>query len=268
MSAGRPTCYVRSARYHSPGSAHYQPCLSYRIVNVHWAVWGAIAGLPLGWALRPMVFRLSVQAGEPDRTACPACGAGVSAWRAAWRGECGHLIGIPLTLECCTAIVLAALFGRFGGQPELLAFSFLGCVGVALAAIDLAVHRLPDRLTLSALPVLVALLAVAAFLQHDLPGLARAALGGLVLSGCFLLLALIRPGQLGGGDVKLAALVGLALGWLSWRTLLTGAALGFVLAALVSLVLLAARRITVKSYVAFGPFLLGGSLLAMLGGRL
>jgi leader peptidase (prepilin peptidase) / N-methyltransferase len=72
------------------------------------------------------------------------------------------------------------------------------------------------------------------------------------------------PGQLGGGDIKLAGLVGLALGWLGWPALLGGAILGFVLAAVASLALLAARRVTMRSAISFGPFLLGGALLAIL----
>jgi leader peptidase (prepilin peptidase)/N-methyltransferase len=78
------------------------------------------------------------------------------------------------------------------------------------------------------------------------------------------LLALLRPGQLGGGDIKLAALAGLALGWLGWPAVLAGASLGFLLSAVVSLALLAARRITLRSAISFGPFLLGGTLLAVL----
>ena len=81
--------------------------------------------------------------------------------------------------------------------------------------------------------------------------------------GSYLLLALLRPGQLGGGDIKLAGLAGLALGWLGWATLLMGAALGFLLSAAASLVLLAARRITLRSEISFGPFLLSGALIAI-----
>ena len=80
----------------------------------------------------------------------------------------------------------------------------------------------------------------------------------------YLLLGLARPGQLGGGDIKLAGLVGLVLGWVGWPALLSGAVLGFVLSAVASLVLLAARRVTMRSAISFGPFLLGGALLAIL----
>jgi leader peptidase (prepilin peptidase)/N-methyltransferase len=166
--------------------------------------------------------------------------------------------------ELATAAVLALLFGRFGGQPDLLAFGFLGALGVALSAIDIAVHRLPDRLTWPAYPVLIALLAVAAITGHQGGALARALLGGLALAAGYLLLAVARPGQLGGGDIKLAGLAGLALGWLGWPTLVIGGVLGFVLCAIVSLALLAARRISLHGAICFGPFLLGGALLAIL----
>jgi len=73
-----------------------------------------------------------------------------------------------------------------------------------------------------------------------------------------------RPGQLGGGDIKVAGLAGIALGWLGWHPLVLGGALGFVLFAVVSLALLAARRITLRSTLCFGPFLLGGALLAII----
>ena len=78
------------------------------------------------------------------------------------------------------------------------------------------------------------------------------------------MLALIRPGQMGGGDIKLAGLTGLVLGWLGWPALIGGAALAFVLSAIVGLALLAARRITLQSAMSFGPFLIGGALLAAL----
>ena len=160
--------------------------------------------------------------------------------------------------------MLALVLGRFGGQADVVAFAFFGVLGVALAAIDIAVERLPDPLTLPAYPILITLLAGAALASHDFAALARALLGGLTLAGTYLLLALVRPGQLGGGDIKLGGIAGLALGWLGWPTLIAGTALGFVLAALVSLPLLAARRVTLHSAICFAPFLVGGALLAML----
>jgi leader peptidase (prepilin peptidase)/N-methyltransferase len=139
----------------------------------------------------------------------------VRPWLAVRCRHCGGSLGTPVTLELATAAVLALLVGKFGGQPDMVAFAFLGALGVALSAIDIAVQRLPDRLTLPAFPVLIALLAGSAAIQHDAGALARALLGGAALTICYLLLALPRSGQLGGGDIKLAGLAGLVLGWLA-----------------------------------------------------
>lgn len=233
-------------------------------MNLDWTLAGALVGLPVGTLLRGPVFRLSVRRGSPDRTACQRCGAALRSPLAAWCGGCKHPLGPPAAIEIATALVLGLILGRFGGQPVAAAFGFLGAVAVALAAIDLAVQRLPDRLTLPAYLVLVALLAAASVTGHQVGALGRALLGSLVLGAAYLVLALLRPGQVGGGDIKVAGLAGLTLGWLGWHTMILGGSLAFVLAATAGLALLAARRITLSSAICFGPFLLGGAILAML----
>ncbi len=235
-------------------------------MNPLWAAAGAVLGLLAGAAVRGTVFRLSVASGDPERIACPRCSAPTQRRLAPRCGQCGRSLGTPLVLELSAAGVLALLLGRFGGQPDMVAFGFFGVVGVALAAIDIAVQRLPDALTLPAYPILITLLTGAAIAGHDFAALLRALLASLSLVGLYLVLALVRPGQLGGGDIKLAGIAGLALGWLGWPVLILGAALGFLLSAVASLALLAARRVTLRSGISFGPYLLGGALLAMLAG--
>jgi leader peptidase (prepilin peptidase) / N-methyltransferase len=85
----------------------------------------------------------------------------------------------------------------------------------------------------------------------------------VAVAGLYLLLALIRPGQIGGGDIKFAGVAGLALGWLGWAVLIDGTLLGFALSAVVSVALIAARRLTLHSGISFGPFLFAGALLVM-----
>lgn len=233
-------------------------------MNAGWAAAGALAGLLVGAALRGIVVRLSVPAGEPARGTCPRCGEPLPQLAAVRCASCRTRLGPFPLLELTCAVAVGALAWRFAGTPEVAAYCVLGALGVALAAIDLQVQRLPDRLTLPAYPALLALLAIAALVGHEAWPLARAVLGGLALGGTYLLLGLIRPGGIGGGDIKLAGLVGLALGWLGWQVVLGGAALGFVLAALAGLILLAARRITLHSHISYGPFLIGGALLVML----
>jgi len=233
-------------------------------MNAGWAVAGALAGLLAGAALRGVVVRLAVPAGELPRTTCPRCDAPLAQVIATRCAACRARLGPVPLLELACAVTVGAIAGRFAGTPEVAAYCVLGALGVALAAIDLQVQRLPDRLTLPAYPALLALLGAAALIGHQAWPLARALLGGLALGGAYLLLGLIRPGGIGGGDIKLAGLAGLALGWLGWRTELGGAALGFVLAGVAGLALLAARRVTLRSHVSYGPFLIGGTLLALL----
>lgn len=233
-------------------------------MNPTWASVGVLLGLPAGALLPGPVFRLSVPGGTPERTACPDCGSAAPAWLAIRCRGCGRRLGRPALLALVTAAALALLFARFAGRPALAAFAVLAVLGVALAAIDIAVHRLPDKLTLPGYPVLLALLGVAAVIGHDAAALLRALLAALALAASYLLLAVIRRGQLGGGDIKLAGLTGLALGWLGWPAVIFGTAFGFAASGLVSLGLLAARRITLRGEICFGPFLLGGALLAAL----
>lgn len=159
--------------------------------------------------------------------------------------------------------MLALVLGRFAGQWDAAAFAFLSVLGVALAAIDARVQRLPDRLTLPSYPAAIALFTVAAVANAEMAALGRALLGGLALAASFYLLACLRPGELGLGDVKLAGLLGMAFGWLGWPVLALGTAAGFVLFGLTSIGLLITRRVTLSSQLAFGPFLLVGALLSV-----
>jgi leader peptidase (prepilin peptidase)/N-methyltransferase len=233
-------------------------------MNLTWAIAGAAIGMPLGALARSTVFQLSVPSGAPDRGDCPCCCAPVLPRAVLRCGYCGSSFGRPGVLELVTAAVLALLLGRFGDTPQAIPFIFLGALGVVLAAIDISVQRLPDPLVLPAFPLLIALLALAAVLEHNSAGLVRALLGSLALGAGFLVLALLRPGQLGGGDIKLAGLAGLALGWLGWPAVITAALLSFSLSAVTTLALLAARRVRLNGAVCFGPFLLGGALVAIL----
>jgi leader peptidase (prepilin peptidase)/N-methyltransferase len=236
-------------------------------MNLVWAAGGALAGLPAGAVLRGTVFELSVPAGTPARASCPHCAAPVQGLLLTRCRRCRQRLGPSLLLELATASVLGLLVGRFGGHPETLAFCFLGTLGVTLAAIDLAVGRLPGALVLPAYPVLAGLLGVAALMQHDGAALVRAVLGGLALAGGCLLLAVAGPGPFSPRHVTLAGLAGLALAWVGWPTLFTGAVLGLLLFAVASFVLVATRLAALHGARCFGPFLLGGALLAIVAAR-
>jgi leader peptidase (prepilin peptidase)/N-methyltransferase len=87
--------------------------------------------------------------------------------------------------------------------------------------------------------------------------------GAALLFGAYLVMALIAPSGLGMGDVKLAGLLGLYLGWLGWGAVVVGAVAGFVVQALLALLLLATRRIGLRGELPFGPAMLAGAALAI-----
>ena len=153
---------------------------------------------------------------------------------------------------------------RFGLSPALPAFGYLAAAGAVLAVIDARQRRLPDRLTLPSYPVALALLGVAALL---LPGGGHQFLGALAGMGIalafFLLQAVLYPAGLGWGDVKLAGILGLYLGWLGLTPLAAGLFLGYLLAGTTGLALIVAGRAGRKTQLPFGPFLLAGALAAI-----
>jgi leader peptidase (prepilin peptidase) / N-methyltransferase len=181
-----------------------------------------------------------------------------------WRGGGGRRTAVRLPfVEVGTALLFALTAVRFGLSWELPAFLFLAGVGVLLAVIDARNKVLPNRVTLPSIAIAAALLAVAALGSGHWPPLTSAALGAAVLFVVFFVLVLISPGSIGMGDAKLAALLGLYLGWLGTSVLVLGIAAGFVVQAGLALVLLATRRIGLRGELPFGPAMLLGAALVI-----
>ncbi|HIZ98497.1 MAG TPA: A24 family peptidase [Candidatus Janibacter merdipullorum] len=148
--------------------------------------------------------------------------------------------------------------------PVLLPYLALVPTGLALAAIDADVHRLPNAITLPLVPVVLVLLAGASAATGDAEALRRAGWAALLVGGGFLALAFLLYGRsIGMGDAKLVVSLAPALGWLSWSHVLLGLWLGFVIGGLVALGLLLTRRATKGTHLAFGPSLVAGVLLAV-----
>jgi leader peptidase (prepilin peptidase)/N-methyltransferase len=112
-------------------------------------------------------------------------------------------------------------------------------------------------------PVVAALLTGATLVHGDWWALARAGIGGAVLFGLYFALAFAYPSGMGFGDVKLSGILGGVLGFLSWTTLAVGAFGGFLLGAVVGLVVLAVGRGGRKTALPFGPFMITGALVAI-----
>jgi leader peptidase (prepilin peptidase)/N-methyltransferase len=166
-------------------------------------------------------------------------------------------------VELGTALLFALTAVRFGRSTELPAYLFLAGAGALLGLIDTRHKLLPNRVTLPSIGIMAALLALAALGTGDWAALGRAALGAGILFVVFFVLVLVSPRSIGMGDAKLAALLGLGLGWLGATMLVLGIAAGFVVQAVLALVLLASRRVGLRGELPFGPAMLIGAALAI-----
>ncbi|MGH3164468.1 MAG: prepilin peptidase, partial [Trebonia sp.] len=182
-------------------------------------------------------------------------------------GRCPHCkarIGpYAMAAELVTALVLAVIAARAPSGWELAALAWLALLAVPLAFIDIAVQRLPDPLTISAFAGTLVLLAAAEGAAHQPWPLVRAVIGAAALAGFYLALWLVFPDQLGLGDVKIAASIGLVLAWGSWSELFVGALAGALLGAVYAQVLSARREQGGRVYLPLGPFLLLGAFAAI-----
>jgi leader peptidase (prepilin peptidase)/N-methyltransferase len=241
-----------------------------------------LAGLPAGSYATVLAARV------PDgqnvlRPAgrCPRCGSVLAAAEmipvVSWlrqRGRCaacGQPYGLRyLAAELLTAAVFAALGLRVGPSVLLAPLCYLSAVGTALALIDIERRRLPHSLTITSYPVVAVLLALdAAITRHGWKQLAGSLAGMAVLWLFYAVLALAFPGQMGWGDVWLAGLLGLQLGWLGLWALIAGTMTALLLAwpAAVRAVV-ARKRGRQVPLIPLGPFMLAGALLVVLVGAL
>lgn len=136
-------------------------------------------------------------------------------------------------------------------------------IGIWLLVIDVRTHRLPNRIVLPTLAALLALVGIDVLVTGRSGPLIGAVIGMLVLGGIYAVLRATSRGGIGGGDVKLAVVIGLVLGWHGWQALAVGAASAFVLGALYALALMALRRANRSTRIAFGPWMIVGAVLGV-----
>lgn len=252
-----------------------------------------VFGLVIGSFLNVVVYRVPAGISLLRPSQCPTCDAPVKPWQnvpiVSWlvlRGRCASC-GAAISprypiVELATglafvAVVLACLdAGTFGLQlaqePVVvalvaIAYLYLASISIALTLIDLDTHRLPNSIVLPAYLVLGALLTAACLFGAPWEALLRAAIGGAALYAFYFILRFARPGGMGGGDVKLAGVLGIALGWVGWGALVVGAFAAFVLGGLFGLALMLARRAGRKTAIPFGPWMIAGAWVGIFAGE-
>jgi leader peptidase (prepilin peptidase)/N-methyltransferase len=228
-------------------------------------------GLALGSFLNVVIARLP--AGRSlvhPRSACPGCSAPL-AWYdnipvvsfVALRAHC-RACGMPISwrypiVEAVTAAALVVSYAAFGPSAGFLIACVLLPALIAMTAIDLQHQMIPDAITLPGIPVgLVINLATGRLSWLD------SGIGILLGGGLFLVIILASRGGMGGGDMKLGAMLGAFLGW---KALLFALFVAIVLGGAIGAVLLATGVRGRKDPIPFGPFLAVGGVMALFWGE-
>ena len=207
-----------------------------------------VAGLAVGVGLEVIIEQVNRR--EPLRT---------------WNRSDVHparaavLVGVTVALFVGLAI-------RYGDSWVLPAFLVVAAGLVALSVIDFEQFLLPNRIVYPLAFATLALLVVAALGDGAWGDLGRALLGGVAAMAALGALHLVSPRSMGFGDVKLAFVLGLVLGWLGWSELVLGLFCGFLAGAVVGISLIVFRHRGRKDHLPFGPFLAFGTLVVLLWG--
>lgn len=255
-------------------------------------VLAGVLGLVVGSFLNVVVYR--VPAGIPltRESRCPQCDAAVKPWQnvpvVSWlvlRGRCASckarisaryplvelatgaaFVGVVWAFLEVAAPVRGSETGWGAFAAVVVAYLYFASISIALTLIDLDTRRLPNAIVLPGYPVVGILFTIACLLGLPWDALLRAAIGGMILFGFYFVLRLIRPAGMGGGDVKLAGIVGMCLAWLGWAPLVVGAFAAFLLGGVFGIALLIARRAGRRTAIPFGPWMLAGAWVGILVG--
>lgn len=228
------------------------------------------------------------------RGRCASCGAAISARYPAVEALTGTLFAAvaagvtfsrPLDARPVDGRLWLGTAEFWGVLVTLLVFlSF----SIALTLIDLDTRRLPNAIVLPGWATIVALLLITTVLAGLLPAdggleagrldggsweridwgpFGRAVTGGVALFLFYFTVRLISPRGMGGGDVKLAGLVGTILGWFGWGVLIVGAFAAFALGGVFGIAMMLIGRARRKSAIPFGPWMLAGAWTGVLVGE-
>lgn len=163
-----------------------------------------------------------------------------------------------------TAVTFGALALRFGPSWILPALLVFAAASTVLTLVDLAEKRLPNAVVFPTLGAVAVLLVPATWAVGSWSPLLAAVACAAGMFAVYVFLALISPSSMGMGDVKLALVIGLLLGWFGLNAWLIGLLAAFVVGGVIALLALALRRVTLRGSIPFGPSMLAGALIAVL----
>ena len=171
-------------------------------------------------------------------------------------------VSTPIVVAVTSALYFL-LAQRFEHDLTVLTYGVLVGAGMWLSLIDIDTHLLPRRIVYRTIAVALPLLVLSAFFD-DAGSIAGMFIGGIGMWLMLRVLEVLSRGDLGGGDVGLGGLLGLYLGWLSYEAILVGLFASFLAGGFFAAALLNSRKANRHTHFAFGPFLIVGTLIAVL----
>ncbi|NBV49825.1 prepilin peptidase [bacterium] len=239
-------------------------------------VWSSLFGLLWGSFFNVCIFRLPEEKSIVwNRSHCRSCSTPLKWFHnipilsfILLRGKCafcGHRISIQYPLiEAVTAALFAGTWLHYGWSLAWIFYTYFVSSLLVITVIDLRHMIIPDELSLTG--ILIGVLA-SFFVQHITwwESLLGAALGG----GIFMAIAMgyekfARQEGLGGGDIKLLAMIG---AWLGYQSILVVIVISSALGSVVGLSLMLLRKKTLKTAIPFGPFLALGAIVYLFWGE-
>ncbi len=238
----------------------------------------ALFGLAIGSFLNVVICRVPRHESViSPRSRCPSCGAFIRGYDnipvVSWlvlRGRCRNCrkpISVRyLVVELATTAIFAGLAARLGYNWDLPAFLVLFAGLLALACIDAELLILPKNIVYPVLILVTLLLIAASAHSGNWHQLTLAAISAVAWYALFFIINLASPRVLGFGDVRLALLLGLGLGWFGWRFVVIGFFAANLIGALIGLSLIATKRLSHDQPIPYAVFLALGTAVAVYAG--
>jgi leader peptidase (prepilin peptidase)/N-methyltransferase len=239
-------------------------------------VFAGLFGLAIGSFLNVVIYRLPRKVPLVwERSHCPHCLTQLR-WHhnipllsyLVLHGKCAFChetisIRYPL-VELLNAVMFVYFYWRFGPSVDFCVFAFLGAALLVVFFVDLDFQIIPDVITLPGV-----VLGLAVSLIPGCLGIVHALIGLIVGGGSLYLIAILgdwlfKKESMGGGDIKLAAMLGAFLGWQKVIFVFIAAAfIGMIVSVGIMAISAEFRR---NRVVPFGPFLATAAVIAIIWG--
>ncbi len=239
----------------------------------------AVFGLVIGSFLNVCIFRIprNISIVFPS-SRCPSCNHPIRAWDnipvisyMILGGRCRHC-GAKISLqypfvEALNAFFYVAVFWRYGFGWDSGVYAVFCSSLLVITFVDLEFQIIPDRITLPGIVIGIvagSMLMPDPFMRTTLLGYKASVIGLLSGGGFFYLVAVLSRGGMGGGDIKMMAMVGALMGW---KTVLLTTFLGSLSGSMVGIFLMIFRGRGRKAKIPFGPFLALGAVITLFFGE-